>query len=1358
MRWLLVWLPGAVLATMLAGALAFWLWAGTAGSLATTLGWAQSWMQGQNEGANGVGILRTEGVEGSLRAGGRIADLRWTQGALSVQVQGAQLQWTDALWTNALLGRGVHIGAISVQTLKVNDERAPTPSEPMTSLVLPLPVSLALQVDRFELSGNTSLNLSDIRADYQYGPIAAGQEGPALPESPGLVNAHRLRLDSLQLADGRYEGNLSLGAEAPMPLAMALVGNVQAQVPDGAGLALNVHSQANGTLAGADAAIDIDAEAQGTPDSPNAKTSNLALQARVMPWAQQPLVSAKANAQSLNLAALWPTAPVSDLSGQLTAQPEGDTWRAQLQLDNALAGPADKKGLPLQSLSAQVEQQGDRWTIAGLKARLAGGTLQGQGRFRLNTEGGATAVTDWQGAFNGTGIRPALLWSELAQGALDGQVSASAAPSAQSANAIALQASIQPSAQQPKNAALTGLRLSKVSVQGQWQPTTPNGNRGTLDLSQAHIAIADAVIDSQGRFDTARMSYDGQLSVRLPGAALDAKGLLAHAQGQGKADLQLQDAARLLGWVRGLQKLPFVGPQIAEAIAGQAAMSVKGAASATLQWTGGLGALGYPAPPDQAAGSAKATPPLPQLQAALSVPKLQLQTGADADPLLVEDLAFKANGLLSNMQWSAAGSVVAAPWRASLTSAGLLRAGDALAKGGSLNLNQLALSLAPVPQDGETKTSAESWRLQNAQPLLLNWKTTADKGLALDAGTGELRLQPLSGRAAQLGEPVTVAWQRLIWQANGLETQGRLQGLTVPWIEALAAIGQPAGRGPAEANGISGDLVMDGAWNVRIPADSRTPLDISATLQRRSGDLKWTNLALAASGASPNATTDPIAAGVKDARINLVVNNRQAQALLRWDSDRLGQVSADASTTLSALPVNGAASLVDRWWPASTPIRGAAKARLPQVGVWSMFTPPGWRMNGTLTADANLSGTRGAPEWRGALQADELALRSVVDGFAFTNGQLRATIVGDRISVDRFSLQGPGGAQAGGTLEASGQAEWRVVAGSQLRQPFIDLKATAKRLRVSTRVDRRLTLSGNVTAQLAGPQLKLRGELMADSALFILPDELAPSLSKDVVVRSTRTLPTEEEGTERVKPDVSVSLDLGKQFQVRGQGIDTRLEGQLTVRATPALPAPRAFGEVRTVSGTYKAYGQQLNIETGVLRFTGPYDDPALDILAVRKLPDNTDQRVGVKITGNAQAPRVGLFAEPDLTDGDKLAWLVLGRPASAAGAQAFVLQQAARKLLSRGGEPVDGALAKTFGLDEIGFAGPSTNADGTATQAALTVGKRLSDDIYLSYEQSLAGTMSAVSILYDLSKSLTLRARAGTENAIDLIFTHRYE
>lgn len=1347
--WVAVCLPGTALGFLLAGGLAFWFWAATPGSLAQTLGWAERWMQGRTD---TVGELHTEGIEGSLRGGGHIAALRWTRGALNVQADSVQLDWSDALWTGALLGNGMHAKALAIRTLRVDDQREPKPSEPLETLTLPFPLSLDFSVDHFELTGKTKLQLDGIRGQYRYGALSDAGNTPALPNTPGLTTAHRLRLDALQLADGHYRAQLSLGGQAPMPLALDLQGDIRTTVPDGAGLSLTVEAGARGTLSGAQATLDLNANVQGAPGATFSRTT-LALTTRVMPWAIQPLVSADLNAQALNLAALWPTAPATALSGQLKAQPEGEGWRAQLVLDNTLIGPADRQGLPLQSLKAEILQSGQRWTVSGLDARLGDGALQGQGAFNLDTSGAGATASQWQGELQAQGIRPALLWSTLAPGALDGQLSAQAAPDSKAPNALDLSARVMPSARQPAGAALGDLRLGEARIQGRWRPDAVLPNQGVLDIGEARIRMAGAQLDASGRLDTTRQDYNGQLSLQVPGARLEAKGLASHVQGQGEASLQLDSAARTLDWVRSLQDLPFVGEAVRAAMSGLTALRAEGRASAQLGWVGGLGALGWPVPPG---GARQAAVAAPELQVSINVPRLSLQTGA-AGSAMFSGVALQANGPMNALQLSARGIASVAPWQATLDFVG---SSTLLPGAGQLDLSRLALNLA-ANQSNDSIAASVGWTLQNAQPLKLRWEATPASGPIVDAGTGELLLRPQSGAPSVLNTPLSINWQRLVWQAQSLETRGRLQGLSLPWIDALLALGQSSGRGPILANGLSGDLVLDGEWDLRVPADTASPLTLSASLQRRGGDLRWQGNGSNNGSAISAEPGNPVAAGMRDARISLNVKDREVQALLRWDTERLGQASADASSRLNPGGAAQNASALDRWWPATTPIRGTAQVRLPQVGVWSMLTPPGWRMNGTLTADATLAGTRGAPEWRGNLQGDQLALRSLVDGFAFSDGQLRATLEGDRISVNRLSLQGPGGTSVGGTLEARGQAEWRAVPGSLLRQPFIELQAQAQRLRVSSRADRRLTLSGEVSAKLAGRELQLRGQLKADSALFILPDEMAPSLDADVVVRSTRTSPSEDSEAQRVLPDVSIRLDLGPQFEVRGQGIQTRLEGQLSVLATPTLPTPRVIGEVRAASGTYRAYGQQLSIETGVLRFTGPYDDPALDIRAIRKLPENTGQRVGVLITGNAQAPRVGLYAEPDLPDGDKLAWLVLGRPASAAGAQAFVLQQAARRLLARGGEPLDGALARTLGLDEIGFSSTatSTNADGSSTtDAALTFGKRLSSDLYLSYEQSVTGAMSTVSILYDLSRRLTLRARAGTENAVDLIFTQRYD
>ena len=565
-----LWLPGAVLGLLLAGLVALWLWAATPGSFAQTLAWAERWAQGRSA---SWGELHTEGVEGSLRGGGRIEALRWSQGALAVQAEGVALSWSDALWTDALLGRGLHIPSLSVRHLRVDDQRAPTPTEPLTSLALPLPLSLGFAVQRFELTGSQPLSVSDIAGQYSFAalsaPTAAHKDAPALPDTPGVTEAHRLRIDSVQWADGRYHAQLSLGAQSPMPLALVARGDVHTGVPDGTPLHLLALAEARGTLAGPDASLDLSAQARPAADTPGRDTTALSLSARVLPWADQPLHSADVSAQSLNLAALWPGAPVTSLSGRLLAQPEGDAWRAQLQLDNAIERPADRQGLPLQALQAEVERRGERWTVSQLQARLGAGTLQGQASFALSPDGqGGSAVTDWQGELQASGIRPALLWSALAPGALDGQFSARAAPQPRAAGAVDLQVRVQASARQPAGAALGG--PGSLDMKGQWLPApragTAPGTHGVLELSELRASVAGARLEGQGRLDTVVRTLTGRLGLDVPGARRDWEGQAAHASGQGELRVRLDSAARALDWTRGLNTLPWWSPAARDAL------------------------------------------------------------------------------------------------------------------------------------------------------------------------------------------------------------------------------------------------------------------------------------------------------------------------------------------------------------------------------------------------------------------------------------------------------------------------------------------------------------------------------------------------------------------------------------------------------------------------------------------------------------------------------------------------------------------------------------------------------------------------------------------------------------------------
>ncbi|MEN9889056.1 MAG: Translocation and assembly module TamB, partial [Pseudomonadota bacterium] len=514
-------------------------------------------------------------------------------------------------------------------------------------------------------------------------------------------------------------------------------------------------------------------------------------------------------------------------------------------------------------------------------------------------------------------------------------------------------------------------------------------------------------------------------------------------------------------------------------------------------------------------------------------------------------------------------------------------------------------------------------------------------------------------------------------------------------------------------------------------------------LERERGDWQWRAEGLG----SPR-----VPAGLREARAQLTVQGTQAALDLRWDSEHAGQLDAHLDSRVAS------AGPMAELWPSDAPLAGHVQARLPQVGAWSWLAPPGWRVQGGVDARMALAGTRSQPRWQGTLQADDLLLRSAIEGIELRQGRLRARLQEQALWLDELTLQGAGA--QGGELRVQGRVQWLPQDGPLWSTVQMDVQAQARALRVSSRADRRLTVSGQSRAQWQSGQMRLTGELQADSALFILPEDSAPSLGADVVVLPTQPGKTTPVGGPSLigTPEVHVLLRLGPDFQLRGHGIRTRLAGELQLRSGAASQGqPRLSGDVRTVGGRYKAYGQELDVEQGLLRFAGPYDNPALDILALRP---QLSQRVGVRVTGTALAPRVRLYADPSMPDADTLAWLVLGRAPAAGGAESALLQQAALALLGSNGQSLGGEMATALGLDTLSLANRSvSNADGsTSSGAALMLGKRLSKDFYLAYESSVGGAFGSLFMFYELSRRLSLRAQTGPYNALDLVYTVRHD
>ena len=1398
-----------VVAVVLAVGGLLW-WIGRDDSLNQTLQRVAGWMPADQ-------TLVAKDVSGSVKNGGHIGWLQWQSPSMKVEVKDAKIGWQfrPLIFSRSLKLGEVHIAEVQIASKPDPDKK---PSEPLQSLTLPVKIELPFKVDRIVWQGPPEAEVLDLNGIYEY-----------------TGSRHELQVNNLRYADGSYQLLAHLQGAAPMQLKVEAQGQLQVPNPlqakdgkDAALIGVQANAQIEGTLATEAAKLQVTAHAeaqiqeQAAPSVHDDEIKNTSKSAKdrhkqlsnkeqpasdaqpmladvsatVMPWQKQPLLDANALLKNLDVAAFWPQGPRTLLTGELKAGPGqalaadsatavGQTpqphpastpaiWDLSANISNSMPGPWDKQRLPVRQVQLKTRLNGEQWLVSDSQIDIGKGSVQLSGNF-------APTGPTFDGQIEVKQLDPAAILSTLEAAPLQGKITAHTepAPVPVEPNGAPLPASHIVFAMDLEAAGKpTGkaLRIQTLAAKGLWAAPL-------LQLEQVQLNALQAQIKAQSiDFNTETQQAKAKLQAQLPGAQLDVDGHMSPKAGQGQANLQLASLDNLSQWLR---KLPGIKDPLAGAQLG-------GVANAKLDWKGGWENLLKRL---NAAHGAQIPASGLQVQATVHGEKIRYlpaHTAADK-AIVVPALALGLQGSPESARITLTAQAQQASQSVQIDTA--LQAGLANGKGAApldwqASLEKLQAQLRP----GNNKPGPWVAQLQSATPVRISQHTSGQTVLntVYQLSAGQLQITPpnlgIRRTSTEPLSPVQLSWDDSavthtgsgLW---GVRSTGKAQGIPLAWVDAFSLGDDDP---PLAAAGLSGDLSFNGRWNLdTLGKDLKADL----TIERAGGDLR---LAVEdGSGTTVVQTTGPTAtrAGgtrtrtisgsgmrsrIKDVRLNVQAQGSQVNAKFIWDSERAGTINADLRTQLSYQ--QGAWSL-----PGTAPLSGQLRANMPDIGIWALFAPPGWRIKGTLAADAAISGTVQDPKWQGNINANELSIVSLLDGLDLQNGVLRAKLQGTRLDITELHIKGGKGSHArilgfsgnltaapedGGLLTGSGYAQYTPPANGGESGLSMSLQAKASKLQVLVRADRQVSVSGDLSAKLEQGQFTLRGDLAVDRAAIILPEESAPSLDKDVVVHSAATRKAAEEerkraertarkeearATPRKVPDILVKLNMGRDFALQGFGITTRLRGQLEVKGASYLGGPPSVtGEIRTEQGRYRAWGQSLNVENGLIRFNGPYNNPSLDILALRP---NLAVKAGVQVLGTASAPRVLLYSDPDLPDAEKLSWVVMGRDPATGGASSAMLQQAAMALLA-GGNSSSGKLAGNLGLDEVGIKG---GGDGTdAAGAALTMGKRLSDKLYLTYEQSLSGAMGIIYIFYDLSRNVTLRAQTGMTSALDLVYTLR--
>jgi translocation and assembly module TamB len=548
-------------------------------------------------------------------------------------------------------------------------------------------------------------------------------------------------------------------------------------------------------------------------------------------------------------------------------------------------------------------------------------------------------------------------------------------------------------------------------------------------------------------------------------------------------------------------------------------------------------------------------------------------------------------------------------------------------------------------------------------------------------------------------------------------SEGQAAGVPLTYLSQLS---------PAWRQNASGDLTLGAQWSLALQAATATTEPALAGMlhiYREQGDVTL-------------GTELPLALGLRtlDARIDAA--EQMLRLRLDIDGARAGQASLAGSVQLlhgrvasdSALKLSGSANMASLAWLA--PLTGQ----------------PGLELDGALRLTLSGAGSVGKPLLGGDISGERLLLNWPDQGLKLRNGQLQAKLAGDQLQLQRLHVDGTEGhADVNGTLRFANA------------ETSMQLTLTADRLQLLSRPDRVLVVSGQSSLMRDQKRFRLEGKFKAERARIELAAADTPTLSDDVVVlgkagAGPKPVPS-------LPLNIDLEADLGDDFQMKGKGLDAQLAGNVHLRVVERQPA-RVNGGIRIVSGTYDAYGQKLKIERGLINFNGAYDNPGLNILALRKRPEGealteTNVEAGVEVRGTALAPSAKLVSTPTVPDSEKLAWLVLGHGTEgSAGNELGLLTTAAGALLggSRGGS-LQTRLASTLGLDELAL----SQAKGLES-TVVTVGKRISQRAYLSFEQGASTASSLVKLRYKLNPRITLQFQTGANTALDVLYTWAFD
>ena len=401
----------------------------------------------------------------------------------------------------------------------------------------------------------------------------------------------------------------------------------------------------------------------------------------------------------------------------------------------------------------------------------------------------------------------------------------------------------------------------------------------------------------------------------------------------------------------------------------------------------------------------------------------------------------------------------------------------------------------------------------------------------------------------------------------------------------------------------------------------------------------------------------------------------------------------------------------------------------------------GEKAEGKLNANLRLGGNAMSPLLFGQMQLNGID----VDG-NFMPFDMQPSQITMNFNGASSTLQGDIRTQQG-QISLNGDADWRQIDNWRAR-----IAAKGSRVRITVPPMVRLDVSPDIVFNATPSLFTLDGNVDIPWARIVVKEvpESAVGVSSDEVMLNSDLKP-EKTQSASIPINSNLNIHVGNNVRLDAFGLKARLTGDLKVAQDKQ--GLGLNGQINIPEGRFHAYGQDLIVRKGELLFSGPPDQPLLNIEAIRN-PESTENDViaGVRVTGTADQPKAEVFSDPAMSQQEALSYLVRGQGLDSGQSDSAAMTSMLIGMgVAQSGQLV-GKIGETFGVSNLAL-----DTQGVGDSSQVVVSGYVLPGLQVKYGVGIFDSLATLTLRYRLMPKLYVEAVSGIDQALDLLYQFEF-